>query len=307
MIRLSKQKIQEIFNKWSLGRVKTKRLLKGGVVNPVYLINDKIILRIRSDSNEFKFEKEQFLFNLLKKRTDLPVPEVIKVDSSRKIIHQDYIVMKKLPGKLLKMDFHTLSENQKKKIISSLGKSLAKIHSIHFKEAGEFINGKFVKKNWEKFIWEIYTNSLKKVKKYNALDKKIINKIEKFIPKNKELLSIKFQPSLLHADFNTSNILIQNGKVSGIFDMEWSSVGHTEWELCPLSLKFMEKIHPYEKYFFQGYDSKIKREKEKRYHPFYGIIYWMMIICWIYDEKAKVSPNRFIKEIKHLLHSIEIN
>ena len=65
MVRLLKEQVQKLFNKHSFGLVKTVRRVKVGVSNPVFFINDEIILRIRKDSNKGKFEKERFIFDLI--------------------------------------------------------------------------------------------------------------------------------------------------------------------------------------------------------------------------------------------------
>jgi len=307
MVNLSKKKIQEIFDAHSLGTVRTKKILQEGVSNPAYIINDEIVLRIKKDSREFKFEKEKFLFDLLKKKTDLPVPKVIDLDTSKKIIPQDYILLEKLPGELLKKSFSKLSQDQKKKLAYELGLFLAKIQSIHFKTIGHFKPDKLVKDmSWPTFVWGIYTDSLKGIKKGKFLDENLITRISLFIKNNKNLLDVKFKPSLIHSDYNGGNILIHNGKISGIFDMEWSYSGHTEYELSAMNLKLMRTISPYQRDFFKGYESKIKRRKNhKQFESFYGIIYWMSIICWIYDENAKISPKKYIDEIKRQLRKAE--
>ena len=235
MFKLSKKKIQRIFDIHSLGTVKSVKILEEGLSNPTYMINNKIVLRIKKDSNEFKFEKERFLFDLLRKKTNLPVPKVIDLDSSKKIIPYDYTLLEKLPGKLLKDVFSKLSKPQKKKMAYNLGVSLAKIHSIHFKKIGNFRPDKITKNvTWSKFIWGIYTDVMKKIKRNNLMDKNLIKKVERFIKENKNLLNAKFKPSLLHNDFNGGNILVQKGKISGIFDMEWSFSGHSEYELSAI-------------------------------------------------------------------------
>jgi aminoglycoside phosphotransferase (APT) family kinase protein len=303
MINLSKKSIQKIFNAHSLGIVKTKSLVYEGVSNPTYIINDKIVLRIRKDSNKFKFEKEKFLFDLLKKKTNLPVPEVIDLDSSKKIIPYDYILLKKLQGKSLKKSFSKLPINQRKKLAYELGVSLAKIHSIHFKTTGHFKpKGSIRKLSWPKLVWGIYTDSLREIENNKLLNKTLIEKIKIFIEKNKKELKIKFKPCLIHSDYNKENILINNGKITGILDMEWSYSGHLEYELSAMNLKLMRTILHYQKDFFNGYESKIKRKNNsKKLEAFYGIIYWMSIVCWIHNEKAKISPKKYINEIKRLL------
>lgn len=307
MVSLSKKKIQEIFDAHSLGAVKTNKLIKEGVSNPVYMINNEVVLRIRKDSNKFKFEKEKFLFDLLNKKTHLPVPKVIALDSSKKIIPYDYILLEKLPGKSLKKSFSKLSAIQKKKLAYELGLSLAKIHSIHFKTIGDFKPNRLVEDMaWSKFVWNIYINALKKIKKGKFLDKTLIKRIESFIENNQNLLTVKFKPSLIHSDYNGENLLINKGKISGILDMEWSYSGHVEYELSAINLKLMKTIFPYQKDFFRGYESKIKRRKDyKKLEPFYGIVYWMHLICWFYEVKEKRSQKKVVDEIKRQLDKVE--
>ena len=166
MVRISKKTIQKIFYSHSLGEVKTKRIISQGTNNLIYIINDEIILRIKKDLGKFKFEKEKFLFDLLKKKIDLPVPQVIALDTSRTMIPHDYIILKKLPGKSLKKSFSKLSRNQKKKLAFELGLSLAKIHSIHFKSVGHLEPDKIVRvMSWSKFVRGIYTKALQCIKK----------------------------------------------------------------------------------------------------------------------------------------------
>jgi aminoglycoside phosphotransferase (APT) family kinase protein len=303
MVNLSKKKAQEIFSAHSLGAVKTMRVLEEGLSNPAYVINDSVVLRVRKDANKGKFEKERFLFNLLRKKTDLPVPKVIDLDSSKKIIPHDYILLEKLPGESLKKCSSRLSDRQKKRLAYELGLSLAKIHSIRFKTVGRFKPDKLVKeKEWKGFVWGVYTDSLKKIEKGNFLDAGLIKRIRSFVKGRKELLDVRFRPSLIHSDYNAGNILLHKGKISGIFDMEWSYSGHTEYELSAINIKLMKRISPYQKDFFKGYESKIKRRKDhEKFESFYGIIYWMSIICWVHRTKAKISPQKYVDEIKRLL------
>lgn len=306
-MKLSKKKTQEIFDAHLLGKVKTKKLIAEGVTNPTYMINDKIILRIRTNLNKFKFRKEKFLFDLLKRKTNLPVPKVIDLDSSKKIIPYDYILLEKLPGELLKKSFSKLSDNKKKKLAYEIGLSLAKIHSIHFKTIGHLKQDKLVKDiTWPKFVWKIYSDSLRKIKKDSFFDKDLITKIELFIKNNKNLINVKFKPSLIHSDYQGGNILVNKGKISGIFDMEWSFSGDAEYELSAMNLRIMRTISSHRKDFYKGYGSKIKRRKDyKKFESFYGIIHWMAMSCWFYENFLKKTPIRYIREIKRLLYEAE--
>lgn len=106
----------------------------------------------------------------MKKKTDLPVPKVIALGISEKIIPHDYILLEKLPGELLKKSFSKLSQNQKNKLAYELGSSLAKIHSTHFKTIGHFKPNKLVRDaSWTTFVLGVYADSLKSIKKGKTL------------------------------------------------------------------------------------------------------------------------------------------
>lgn len=303
MVKLSKKYIQKIFDANSLGIVKTKRLLKEGVSNPAYIVNGNTILRIKRDATEHKFLKEEFLFNLIRKKTDLPVPEVIVADATHKVVPYEYMLLKRLPGNSLKKEFRKLTVANKRKIVRDLGRSLAKIHSIHFQKTGSFAPDKLdSNKSWERTLLEEYNHAIKSIKRSRFMNKSDIKKIENYVNENKHLLKTRFRPGLLHSDFNATNILLHNKKISGIFDMEWSHVGDPEYELAIIHGKLLKNIHPFEEEFFKGYETVRKRTKNhERINILYGLIYWQNIIAWFYDEKVKHSPKKTIEKVKELL------
>jgi aminoglycoside phosphotransferase (APT) family kinase protein len=303
-MRISKKQVQKIFDMNSLGKVKTKKIIAEGVSNPAYLINDKFILRIKKDSKEHKFQKEKFLFYFLGKKTDLPFPEVITLDYSKKIIDYDYMVLKKLPGASLEKTFPSLSKEKKKKLAYQLGEALAKIHSIHFNRIGHFVPDKIKeKRSWKNLILDIYYESIKSIKKTSFLSKSTLQKIDQFIEKNEKLLNTRFKPSLIHSDYNFENILIKNGKISGILDLEWSHSGDPEYELSTINMKLFKLIKsPYRHHFFKGYESKFKRRKiPKNLEKLYRIVYWLGILAWIHEEIAPTDSKKYIKSIMEQL------
>ena len=59
------------------------------------------------------------------------------------------------------------------------------------------------------------------------LGKGIIDKISSIVEKNERIIEkLDKQISLIHGDFQGTNILIKNGKLSGILDWEFAMAGH---------------------------------------------------------------------------------
>ncbi len=306
--------IKQIFNKHNLENIKNFKKIASGVSNPVYSINNKYILRIKNDNIKHKFQKETYLYNLIKQKTKLPVPKTIAINSSKDIIPNEYMITTKLPGKTLKQTVPSLNNKLKQNLAKELGTALAQLHSIKFKHSGQFSiknksqNFKKIKaQSWSRNIQKDYTKALKTLKSNNLLNKTLINKIKNMLKTNKHLLNIKFVPSLIHSDFNSENILIHKNKISAIIDYEWSFSGHSEYDLGTIQRRLFQAVNlnDQKQDFFKAYEKIIKRPKNKKeFEQLYGILSCLKIISWLHTEKITYpKPDKYIKEINRLLNT----
>lgn len=228
--------IRGIYPNSSLSSVKR---FKKGIINQTYSLKidgKELVLRIYP-KELWKAKKEKHLYNLISKKTKVPVPKII---SSGK----NYILMSKIEGKELQVN--------NKSSVRKAGELLAKIHAIKFPYYGWIIN-KEIKpkfKRWIDFINYDLNLKLKKIPQEHTSTK---NKIKTIINENKKLLDIKSKPCLLHKDFHSSHIIVDKGKINGIIDLEWAMAGHNEFDLAKSCLWMFEKNPRLEKIFLQGY------------------------------------------------------
>ena len=96
-----KGQVEEIFSEHGLGKVRTLEKVKGGCSNPVYFVNGIYVLRVLEDPDFSKYVKERYLFSLIRKKTNVPVPKVIALSRSRRILGHPYMLLERLKGENL--------------------------------------------------------------------------------------------------------------------------------------------------------------------------------------------------------------
>ena len=234
------------------------RRFKKGLINETYDVkvknpNKNLVLRIYP-RDLWKARKEQHLYNLINKKTDIPTPKIISVG-------KNYILLSKIEGEGLPLKNKALAEEA--------GSLLAKLHSIKFSYYG-WIIGDEIKPKFKKWIDFVEYDLNSKLKNIPAQLKSLKKEIKDIFDENKGLLGIGVQPCLLHKDYHSSHILVNNDKIAGIIDLEWAIAGHNELDIAKSCLWMFEDKPELEKIFLRGYKkygliSKEFNERKKLY------------------------------------------
>ena len=210
--------INEIFKDNLKNSIKELTLLKGGLRNTNYkvVLNDSsTIYLLRIYLQDGMCENEANKLNFVKKT--IPVPEVIHVDISKHLIPYEYMIQTWIKGQTMK-DFlmeTSINSSQKISIISQTGKILANIHNFKYDKA--VIN--------QDSYQDIVKSNLGIARK--RLGEENTKFVWEYIKKNYQLLQeIKNKVTLIHADFNTLNILVKQKNedwiISAVLDWEFS-------------------------------------------------------------------------------------
>jgi len=259
--------VQSILSKYNLGGLDSLEEMKSGSINPVFLINDKYILRIDLGNSEYKdkLKKESILFNILPKFS-IPTPKLIAFDDTRELIKYSYILMSYLKGQNLKDIFITQSKAVKSQLSLELGILVNKIHSVIpddldnleiFSDINSWVGE--IKRNY-KIYWTL-------IKENNFFSNNIDEKIEKIFSDYEPLSGWDKIARLTHGDINPRNIRVKNGHIVGIFDFEYSRFADPLGDLERLSINFELGADFDRKAFLIGYelnnitDSELKRIK----------------------------------------------
>lgn len=284
--------IRKVFPNSSISAIKK---FKKGLVNESYSISisgpkKELVLRIYPKEG-WKVEKEAYLYNLIKRKTDVPVPSVYNIDTSKSIISKPYALLSRIEGKELPLS---------KSLVKEAGSYLAKLHSIKFDSFGWIINNQIKPKfkTWPDFVSYDLNYKIKRT----TMPGQLAGKIKKYVKTNQFLLDIKTKPCLLHKDYHRSHILVKGGRISGIIDFEWSIAGHNELDIVKSLLWMFNKSRKLEKIFLDGYKryGAISNEFSER-RELYKLINYLSALNFACQLKSRKWYSYNLKKIREML------
>ncbi|MBU0615553.1 MAG: aminoglycoside phosphotransferase family protein [Nanoarchaeota archaeon] len=247
-----------------------------GQVNKIYFVKlaekytgaiEEFVLRIYPKDG-WKAEKEKYLFDLVRQKTDVPVPEMIVSFTGKNILGYPYSILKKIDG-------NELGTRITNRSVTESGTMLAKIHSIKFDRFG-WIVGQEIKPKFEKWADFLEFDLKHKIKKAGkSLPKKTFDDIRKYFDDHKALLDDVVMPSLLHKDYSYAHIICDKN-INGIIDWEWAISGHNEFDLVKSILWMFENDKKLENLFLRGYkkEAVLSNDFEKRRKLYEMLIYF---------------------------------
>lgn len=246
----------------------------------------KLILHLselhREQRRQKIWEKVDLLSTLLGDFPQIPTAQVL---CSGVVGKKYYIVQNMLRGqpagaRTLKHGlFVDVRQHWSKDIEREVEQIVARINQIPLNGYGWIVRrektagGRY--KTWQAFLaheFALWTKGIARAEGNAALTKKL----KRYFAEVFSGLTLE-HPSLVHGDLtNPSNILVLDGKVSGLVDWEWSLAGDPAWEFAfhnPYSL------NAYFKALGRGISDEEKREFKRRI-SIYGRLYliWAMYI-----------------------------
>ena len=227
-------------------------LLDEGCRTTNYLVNTisnkKYVLKLFFQEEQ-SYKKELTLFNKLK--DDVPVQKICLV-SRNSIDGRTYIIYEYAEGKTISQH---LKDGRKidKDLIKSVAHNIGKIHNNKFKKMGSLNENLNVRNDFISIVslYDKYINDnvIKRLGNDN------IEKIKSIVNRNIQVLkSLDYDSRLIHGDFQGTNIVILNNRVSGIID----------WEFCMSGCPLMDigQFFRYEEYFDEELINEFKYEYE---------------------------------------------
>jgi aminoglycoside phosphotransferase (APT) family kinase protein len=201
----------------------------------------------------------------------IPVPKIL-------VMTDKYLIEERIYG--TDMDEIKLNSKQRKNIYYELGKHAKKMHTIKTKKFG-YIVKEFEGEtdSWKDWIYVDFCSNLSELQKANLIDRELLEKSKKYIDENKNILS-NVEPKLLHGDLTPKNLIINNGKLSGIIDASDSISGDPYYDIAIANISANKEA----KFFNEGYGD-IDTSKVKFYTVYYSM--WLLNFFGIIQKMEK--------------------
>ena len=184
-----------------------------GIANYVFIVstaNEKFILRCSKDENAYK--DTVYWLNRLSV-CEIPIPIVL---SEGKYKDYSYLILSYIRGDDIGNVYCKLNDSEKKQIAKEVVKIQRKVSRLDIQADTEWI--------WNCFVDEMLNRAEERIKRKNYFDFNKIYIIKKLQQEIQEYLD-KVPTAPYLDDISTKNLLIYEGNVSGIIDIDWIGFG----------------------------------------------------------------------------------
>ena len=200
--------------------------------------------RTKGELNCALLKREVSVINCLTQKTKLPIPKVKKF-VEQVSVKESWALIEFVEGETVRSAlYNEKSKEKRNKIIYNLGKLLRQIHSTPcpVELIGEC-----------PWIDERLCQAEFNFRRYHVDGTgELLEKIKSIKPK-------EYNQTLIHGDFTIDNVLVNNGKITGVIDWGGGAYGDPRYDV---SLAIRPKLNAFEdeidkQIFFEGYGDKI--------------------------------------------------
>jgi len=192
-----------------------------GYAHSVYHVKTEYgeyVLRITSKQNKSLYFGSIKWLNKLA-HLDIPIPKVLEHGQ-----YEDkyYVLMTFIRGRDLGEVYHTLSDSQKREIAKSLCEIQRKIATLP--SSGLYGYDSYPTATWSEEIAHFINRSRKRIMTNKVFDAKVCDDVAVIMSNLSDYFS-SVQPIAFLDDTTTKNVLIHDGALSGIVDIDWICYG----------------------------------------------------------------------------------
>ena len=275
-----------------------------------FVFNDtKYVIKISDDKN--LIIGSTYWLNKVKD-LDIPTPCVI---AENLVNAPYYFVMSFIPGKDLGLVYSFLLKSEKKNIakkIIGFQKEIKKLPMAKgFGSLNSYEDSENICSSWEESLLNDINRAEEGIIKNGIFSVEYVLKLKKIVPYFKEYFS-SVKPVPFLDDITTKNVLIHEGKLSGIIDLDWISFGD---EVLFLGLVTMALLSMKADLDYADYlkDEMNLNEMQERALKFYVLMFCVIFMsekgmCFNQTEPMKVSEeekmrlqeifNRYYEELE---------
>jgi hygromycin-B 7''-O-kinase len=271
---------------------------------------EELVLRVYADDvGSWKPEKELAIHAHMRSLGIL-APVIHTVDASKRVVPFIYSLSARLAGEPFSSVVSSLSDTENATIYATLGDYLGRLHATTFEQFGdvratpdglrvgpapELTNGRQGRPpgpfaTWREMHDEIVRSRLRLMRGTQFED--VIPRVEAYFARHDEAIDYAIVPRLLHMDLHRGNVLVANGEVSGILDVEESIVGHNEYDLMRTELALFRGEPPaFAEEFMRAYEEHVSLDDgyatRKDFYDLSRTLVWIRSLILHGDRYAK--------------------
>lgn len=312
-LELSKEELRKLISKTLNTDINSAKLLTGGLFNTTYYIDTmkygSVVLRAGPVNRHLLLpfehslmQAEQLVYKLCRE-AQVPVSEILFMDTSKRIIDCDYMIVRYIPS--VPMNEAVLCSDNNSQICRDIGAATAKMHSIthsHFGQIVDVENGKGFSKWSDCLLHEL--NQWERLSKSTSLfsDAEYI-KIRRTFENSIPFLDKIQTPSLVHTDLWKGNVLIcfnsDIPEFAAIIDADRAMWGDPDVEFSSINWTHSEPT------FWEGYGKALKQDFGSRIRRTIYTLLWSLLDAYVYLQEYNQPENANERKIK-ALHQIDI-
>lgn len=264
---------------------KTDRRITTGFSNEVHLINNEVILKVctRPENIErFIVEEKMLIYegNFLK-------PKLIAVDSSKRIIPSEYILMKYVPGDPLGFIWHTLDDITRESLIKDISITLRGINQTDPVAIFD------THEKWGDYIVNRFSKSNQRLLERDILTTQQFDDISDIFEDYRQILNSS-PTKVNYWDIHFDNFIVKDGKLAAIIDLE--AVSETALDYPMYVIRKMT-TQP-EKYLTEENEQYAKLEDYENLESWYRKYYPEMFNFEHFEERVTIYQ---MLDVLHLL------
>lgn len=175
-------------------------------------------VRIAMPENRHLLESAVYWNKLLKPK-GVPLPEIVASDLKAEF---PYLILERFPGKDLWLVYSELSKPQKKTLAAEMARLQAIAGTLPKAKCFGYLETYRTNSNcrtWFDVLLKYLERSRSRIKATGFFDTEIVDRVERKV-RNYENYFSKIEPVAFFDDITTKNVIVNEGKLSGIVDVE---------------------------------------------------------------------------------------
>ena len=213
-----------------------------GIGNEVYIVeceDEKYIFRCSTEENAYE-ETIHWLTEL--SVLNIPIPKVLFYGTCEEY---QYLILNFIEGEDIGLIYTTLTASEKKQIARDVMEIQRKVARLPL----DLVKGVWF---WQDFVNEMLERAEERIVANEYFDRNKVVQVREEMSVLDEYFS-RIKPVAYLDDISTKNLLIHNGKVSGVIDVDWMGVGDnlTFIAMTYVALKNMDCATDYVDYLLE--------------------------------------------------------